>query len=166
MFNIINQISSRNFFLISIIAVIIIWIAALILQYGFNLPPCPLCYLQRGSLTLFGLIAILAYIFNPKSIGQKIYAFFSLLALISGMIFAGRHIYLERLPAELKPTCSADVNYLLEILPITKVFSLVFEGSAECAAIAWSFFGFTLPEMAMVCFIALSILMIIVLFKK
>jgi disulfide bond formation protein DsbB len=41
--------------------------------------------------------------------------------------------------------CGADLNYLLDILPITQVIRKVLFGSGECSAIDWRLLGLSMP---------------------
>jgi disulfide bond formation protein DsbB len=60
---------------------------ALILQYQFNMQPCPWCTLQRLAYLCIGLLAVLALIING-TIG-RILSFAIILCSLSGIYMAG-----------------------------------------------------------------------------
>ncbi len=137
---------------------------ALYLEYVKGLEPCPLCAFQRAAMILTGLIFLLAFIHNPKVLGQRIYSILVIISAGAGVAIAARHSWLQHLPPEEVPACGPGLNYLLEAFPMAEVFRIVFNGSGECAAISWKFMGLTLPEatlLVFVGFIAIAIFQII-----
>lgn len=118
---------------------------ALYNQYVNYLDPCPLCILQRLAFLWMGLFALLAFIHNPARRGQKIYAWLLALGAGMGAFIAGRHVWMQNLPADEVPECGPGLNYMLENFPLAEVVSSVFNGSGSCAEVKWSFLGMTMP---------------------
>lgn len=125
---------------------------ALYLQYVVQLEPCPLCILQRMAMIALGLIFLLAALHHPRTTGQRIYGLFKLLALAGGLAVAGRHVWLQTLPADQVPSCGPGYDYLMENFPLSKALSVIFHGSGECAKIDWTLLGITLPQMTLAAF--------------
>ena len=88
------------------------------LQYREFLDPCPLCIFQRMAFILLGGIALVGAIHNPKRIGRKAYASLAALAGILGAVVAGRHIYLQSLPADQVPECGPGLEFMLSNMPL------------------------------------------------
>ena len=89
----------------------------------------------------------------------------TLLFTIGGLISAGRHVWLQHLPADQVPACGPGLNYLLDTLPLGQVLDMVFRGSGECAQISWQFLGFSLPEVTLMMFIVYAIFGLLQLFR-
>ncbi|HET8707933.1 MAG TPA: disulfide bond formation protein B [Pseudomonadales bacterium] len=131
---------------------------ALYLQYAANLEPCPLCIFQRVAMIATALVFALAFVHNPQSIGVRIYAALASLTALSGAGIAGRHVWLQHLPADEVPSCGPGLNYLIETLPFSRMLAIVLRGSGECAKIDWTFLGFTLPELTLAVFAGLVVI--------
>jgi len=128
--------------------------AALYLQYFGGLEPCPLCTFQRVGYVVAGLVFLVAALHNPKKTGRIIYTLLLSAASLWGAAVAARHVWLQNLPADQVPECGPGLDYMLSVFPLQDVLSMVFSGSGECADVDWHFFGFTLPELALVGFAA------------
>lgn len=139
---------------------------ALFLQQARHLEPCPLCIFQRIAVMAVGTIALLAALHGPAASGRRIYAALTLLASLAGLGVAGRHIWLQHLPADQVPLCGPGLNYLLEVFPMQDVVSKVLRGSGECAKIDWTLLGFSLPELTAALFTALAAISIFQLLRK
>jgi disulfide bond formation protein DsbB len=118
---------------------------ALYHQYVEYIDPCPLCIFQRLMFCWMAVFALLAIIHNPGRTGQRIYAWLIVTGSTLGSLIAGRHIWLQNLPADEVPECGPGLNYMLENFPLTEVFSTVFHGSGSCAEVKWSFLGLSMP---------------------
>lgn len=129
---------------------------ALYLQYAAKLEPCPLCIFQRVAMTLTAVFFLLAFLHNPARLGQKIYALLASLSTLAGAAIAGRHVWLQHLPADQVPACGPGLNYLLDTLPFSRMLAVVLRGSGECAVIDWTLLGFTLPELTLAAFIGFA----------
>ncbi|TAK92063.1 MAG: disulfide bond formation protein B [Burkholderiaceae bacterium] len=128
---------------------------ALYLQYGLGQEPCPLCILQRFAMIALGTFFLLAAIHNPNRFGQHFYGLLQFAAAAAGIAVAGRHVWLQSLPADQVPACGPGYDYLMENFPLLDAFSVIFRGSGECATIGWSFHGITLPQLTLAAFVVL-----------
>ena len=128
---------------------------ALYLQHVEFLDPCPLCILQRMAFIWIAVAALLAAVHNPAGSVRWIYGALVMVGGLLGAVVAGRHLWLQNLPAEQVPDCGMGLNYMLETLPLGDVFRQVFYGSGECAEIHWVFLGLSMPAWTMICYIGI-----------
>ena len=111
-----------------------------------NLEPCILCYMQRGSVILIGLFALLGLLINSTNlINFKINLYLILVSALSGIALSLRQLYLQNLPKDLVPSCAPDIEYLFETLPYLEIFILALTGDGNCAAVLWTFLGISIP---------------------
>lgn len=115
------------------------------LEIKLNLQPCPLCILERFIFGFLALIFLLATWHNPGEKGQKIYGSITLVFAIIGMLFAGRHLWLQGQPSALGEICVPGVSYLLKTLPLSEAIKTMFLGSSECGKVQWTFLGLSIP---------------------
>lgn len=140
---------------------------ALYLEHVQGLDPCPLCVFQRVGLIGLGLISFIALLHNPVSQGGKRgYAFLGLISILWSTAVAGRHVWLQHLPADQVPSCGPGLDYLLDALPLKTVLQQVLSGSGECAAIDWTFLGQSLPVWSLLLFSILTLISVWQLFRK
>lgn len=128
---------------------------AMYIQYMDQLVPCPLCIFQRFAFALLGILFLLASILNPVDIGRKIFIFLMLLAGGFGIAVAGRHVWLQNLPADQVPSCGPGLDYMINVFPFSETMQMVFSGSGECAEVDWVFLGLTMPSWSLIWFIIL-----------
>lgn len=125
---------------------------ALFFQYYMYLDPCPLCIVQRVIVIALGGIFFLAFLQGPKTWGRRIYGLLLTLASLAGLAVAGRHTWLQHLPAAEVPACGPGLEFWMDTLPATQVFQKVFQGSGECAEVVWTFMGLSIPELSVIAF--------------
>lgn len=140
--------------------------AALVMQYGFDLDPCPLCIFQRVAVMAAGVIFLLAALHGPGGWGRRVYGLLSLVAVGVGAALAIRHLWLQSLPPDKVPSCGPGLDYLYETFPLHEVIAKVLHGSGECAAIAGRFLGLTLPGWTLLLFIALGAVALFQLLRR
>ena len=139
---------------------------ALYMEHYLGLQPCILCYMQRGSVIIVGILAAFGMIINPKKIlTYKIILSSIFLSILSGALLSIRQLYLQSLPADLVPSCAPDMEYLFATLPFLEILILAFTGDGNCAEILWTFMGISIPGWVL---ISLSFLLIycVFIFKK
>ena len=134
--------------------------AVVYLQGVLNLAPCPLCVVDRVLISAMAVIFLMAAIHNPASKGRRIYAVINLLLIISALLVALRHVWLQYLPADQVPECGAGLSFMLDVLPLWEVVENVFTGSGECAEIQWQFLGMSIPEQTLLLFSGLLCLVV------
>ncbi len=129
--------------------------AALYMEHAMGMEPCPLCVFQRIMVIAAGLIAVVAAIHGPGTLGIRVYSGLIGLAGAVGIAFAGRQVWLQNLPADQVPACGPSLDYLLDVFSFAEVLQMVFSGDGTCAEIHWVFLGLTIPGWTLVGFIGL-----------
>ena len=123
---------------------------ALYSQHQLLLEPCPLCILQRFAVIGLGAVFLVAGLHNPSGAGRFVYAVLTAVAMIFGAIVAGRHVWLQLLPADQVPACGPGLDYMWENFPLADVINMVFRGSGECANVDWQFLGLSMPAWVLI----------------
>ena len=149
--------SGRTGYLIGFAACFGIVILALVIQTVYKLEPCPLCITQRMFFMGLGVLFLIGAFIKPASILQKIFTGLQLLAAIGGAGWAMRHWYLQANKESMVADCGVGFDYMFENFPLKKMFTLIFRGTGDCAAIDWTFLGLTLPQLGLISFVALAI---------
>lgn len=136
-------------------------IAIFYFQKHLGLEPCPLCIFQRIGLWVMGLFAFLGMVINPKKAGAKLSLFGGMaIGTLWGLFVAGRHVWLQHLPADEVPACGPGLNYWVDTLPVMQVFEEVLKGSGECALIDWTFLGLSIPMQTLILFAVILCLLL------
>ena len=149
-----------------IMAVIGMSFALFFLQRYMGFSPCPLCIFQRIGLMVMGGFALIAAIFDPKSKIVRLLLWLGSLAGIGwAAVVAGRHVWLQHLPADQVPSCGPGLDYWLDTLPMQQVLKEVFAGSGECASIEWTFMGLSIPEQSLILFSTLIVAHLLILWR-
>lgn len=134
---------------------------ALFAEHVLELYPCPLCVFQRIAVIALGAVSLLAALHNPRGGFRFVYTALCVVAGGAGIAIAGRHVWLQNLPADQVPSCGgASLDYMLDTLPLGEVLSKVLTASGECAEVSWRFLSLTMPMWLL---IVLCVLMLWVL---
>lgn len=147
--------TTRQLLLLIWTGTIVLLAIALYMQYFMELVPCALCMTQRVFVVATGVVALVAWLHNPSTVGLKYYALAGSLMALTGGGFSIRHLWLQSLPEDLVPTCGPGLAYLLEAFPLTEAFRLLISGDGNCAETVWSLLGITIPGWTLVAFIGL-----------
>ena len=134
----------------------------LYLQHVEGLEPCPLCILQRYAFVVSGVIALIAAIHGPGRIGAWIYGFLLMLAAGTGAGIAGRQTWLQHNPPKVLD-CGPDLAYMIDSFPLGEVLPKIFKGEGDCAKVVWKFLGLSIPEWALVWFVAIIVAAVLAL---
>ncbi len=131
---------------------------AMYMENVMGLEPCPLCMTQRLFFAMTGLIALVAFIHNPKDWGKSVYGFVCAAFAFGGGGFAIRQIYLQHLPKDQVPACGPSLGYMLEVFPMSEVLTAMLSGDGNCAEVVWQdpVIGMSIPEWSLVGFILLG----------
>lgn len=131
---------------------------ALYMENVMGLEPCPLCMTQRLFFAMAGLMALIAFIHNPKALGRSVYGFVCAAFSFGGGGFAIRQIYLQHLPEDQVPACGPSLGYMIEVFPMSEVITAMLSGDGNCAEVAWQdpVIGMSIPEWSLVGFISLG----------
>lgn len=119
------------------------------------LEPCPLCILQRVMVIATAIVALIGAIHNPGIKGIKVYGGLAALMAAGGAALSMRQLWLQSLPEDAKPSCGPGLDYLMDVFPLTEVFSMILSGDGTCAEVVWQFLGISIPGWTLVGFIGL-----------
>jgi disulfide bond formation protein DsbB len=130
---------------------------ALYAEYQLYMEPCPLCVFQRMAVIALGILFLITALQNPRSgAGRWTYVVLFAVAAASGIGVAGRHVWLQSLPADKVPACGPGFGYIIDSFPLSDALALIFSGSGECATIDWSFLGLSMPTWVLICVVVLG----------
>ena len=138
---------------IFIICAVLIGIA-LYFQYVLYLDPCPLCMVQRVTVMAIGALCLVGFLQNPGAFGRKVYAALLIVISLFGAGIAGRHVYLQNLPADQVPECFPGIEFILQTNPLIDALSIILSGTGECAETLWTFLGISIPGWTLFAFCA------------
>ena len=140
-----NNLSTRQLNLAGFLACAGMMAYALYAEHVLMLMPCPLCVFQRMAVIALGIIFLVAAIHDPAGNGRRVYAALVLFAGGAGVGVAGRHVWLQNLPADEVPACGPGFNYIMDSFPVADALKMIFTGSGECATTDWQFIGLSMP---------------------
>lgn len=161
-----QNISSRWLYLVGALTVSGLMGFGFYLQYFLHEEPCPLCMVQRVIFILIMIFFLLAAMHGPRKVGRIIYAIVLSVFSLLGVAVAGRHIWLQNLPADEVPACGPGLEYMLETLPMSDVLQKVMYGSGECAEKGWTFLSLGIPEWSLLCYLALGAWAVVIAVKR
>ncbi|MCC5902648.1 MAG: disulfide bond formation protein B [Halomonas sp.] len=159
--------SFRSVALAGLAFCVLMMAVALGLEHIGGLEPCPLCIFQRVAVIAAGIVFAIAAIHSPAGrVGKVIYGLLALIAVGTGAFIAGRHVWLQSLPADQVPSCGPGLEYMMDILPMQDVVAMVLTGSGECAEIDFVLLGLSLPAWTFIGFAIMAIVPLRMLFFK
>lgn len=135
---------------------------ALYAEHVLGLAPCPLCIFQRVAVIVVGVLFLIAALHNPSGKGSIGYGVLIDLAALIGVGISARHIWIQAQPPGTVAACGADLDYLLDILPVTEVVNKVLTGSGECGKVDWTLLGLSMPWWVLISLALLSAWAVIV----
>ena len=139
---------------------------ALYFQHVEGLDPCPLCIFQRIAFIALGVVFLAGFLHNPDGWGRKGYSGLAILVGLTGVGIAARHVWLQNLPADQVPECGPGLDFMLEVMPFTKMLETVFKGSGECAEVLWTLLGISMPGWSLIWLILLTLLAFYLMFRR
>jgi disulfide bond formation protein DsbB len=154
-------ITIRQLFLLMFLACMSLLGAAYYFEYVMYLEPCPLCVMQRIAVLLVGLVSLSGFILGLEGIKQKMHSVLLFVTASFGLFVAGRHIWIQSLPADQVPTCGPSLDYMVDTLPWAEVLTIMLRGNGNCAEAHWSFIGLSMPTWVLVWFVGFMIVSII-----
>lgn len=127
--------------------------SAYYLQLAKGVEPCPLCIMQRVAVFVTGIAFLLAGLHHPGRIGARIYG--GLIAALSlvGAGIAGRHVWLQYMPADKRPACGPGLEYLLGTFGPLEGVRRILHGSGECGVVDFTLLGLSIPHWTLLAFI-------------
>lgn len=139
---------------------------ALYAQHVLGLAPCPLCIFQRVAVMSVGVLFLIAALHNPETLGARVYGALIWLAAACGIGIAARHVWIQAQPPGTVAACGADLDFLMDIMPLTEVVTKVLTGSGECGKVDWQFLGLSMPWWVLISLLALAAWGGVVNFRK
>jgi len=128
------------------------------LQFAVGIQPCPLCMLQRLFLLAVGVAFLAAALHHPAGrMGAGIYGGVVAFLAAGGLAVAGRHVWLQHIPADQRPACGPALDYLLSTFGPIDGLRRILRGSGECGAVDWTLLSFSIPEWTLVAFLAFAL---------
>lgn len=169
-----TQPASRPLYLLSFILCIVLLAVALYMEHIMGLEPCPLCIVQRVVFIILGLISLAAMLHNPatsaasrkRPVASRVYGLLITLTGAFGAAIAGRQVWLQHQPADQLPSCLPSLDYMMDVLPFQEMLRLVFSGTADCAAVTWTFLGLSIAEYTLIAFVGYVVFGLVQLLRK
>lgn len=153
-----NLLATRLAYWLGFVVSFVLVALALVIQTRYQLEPCPLCISQRIVFMAIGVLFLVAAIQNSSKVFfVKAYALLQMLAALGGAGVAIRHWWLQVHKDEMLVDCGVGFDYMFENFPLQKALTLVFKGTGDCAAIDWTFLGFSIPQLALISFVGFVI---------
>ena len=154
-----SSVTSRQFFgFLVLLAVTSMLYARVFLEVFLDLEACPMCMTQRLFVIMWGAFALLAVLHNPGQLGGRIYASLCGLSAWVGALVAARHVWLQSLPEDQVPACGPPLDYLLENFPLREAINTMLMGDGNCAEVAWTFLGLSIPAQTLLVFCGIMLL--------
>lgn len=153
-------ISNRMLSLCVFIACAALLASAYYFEYVLYMDPCPLCIMQRVAVLLVGLSGLVGFLLAHNLIARLASAVIMLLSASLGIAVAGRHVWIQSLPADQVPTCGPSLEYMVDTLPWAEVLSVMLRGNGNCADSHWSFIGLSMPQWVLVWFVGFALVAI------
>jgi len=130
--------------------------SAYYLQLVKGVEPCPLCIMQRVAVFATGIAFLVAALHHPGRIGARIYGGLISVLSLTGAAVAGRHVWLQYMPAEKRPACGPGLEYLLGTFGPFEGLRRILRGSGECGVADYTLLGLSLPHWTLLAFIVFT----------
>jgi len=134
-------------------------------QQELGLEPCPMCILSRYTFITIAIVSLVAAIHGPRGVALKVYAVIVALLSATGVGVSIRHSYLQHFPPKIE-SCGADLDFLLNTLPLAQALPRIFQGTGSCSKVDWTFLGLSIPEWALVWFLGFGVAVLWLAFRK
>jgi disulfide bond formation protein DsbB len=125
-------------------------------QFGLDLVPCHLCIFQRVTLAAMAGAFLLAALFSRPGANGALFAALVGLPGLATVATAGRHLWIQMQPAGSVPACGADLDFMMDVFPLTEVILKVLRAGGECAKVDWTFLGLSMPAWVLALALALT----------
>jgi disulfide bond formation protein DsbB len=153
------------FALIAAACIAMVATAILYFQEELGLEPCPMCILSRYTFILIATVSLVAAIHGPRGLALRIYGVVVALLAFTGLGISLRHSYLQHFPPKVE-SCGADLDFLMNTLPLAQAVPKMFAGTGSCSKVDWSFLGLSIPEWAAVWYVGFAVVVLWLAFRK
>lgn len=129
-------------------------VTAMYFQYVEFMEPCPLCMFSRFAIGSLGVVLLINAIFQPRheSIFNKALQILGMISAAMGIWISAKHVHIQSLPEDQVMDCGAPLEMLVEVMPLTEVFTTVMMGDGKCAKVNFEWLGLTMPGWMLVIF--------------
>lgn len=139
-------------------------VLAYIIEFGFNQAPCSLCLLQRYALWIISLIFLISLFHRSANLVTRyVYSAFILFFSLLAFGLSLRQVWIQHLPKEAIPNCTADLFRLIQFQPLINVVQTVLEGGGECHHSHFKILGLSLAEGSALFFASLIVYSILII---
>jgi len=135
-------------------------------QYALGFAPCPLCILQRVAFFIIAAGALAGWAHGSRGAWRWVYGIVVFSGGLWGVATAGRHLWLQSLPADEVPDCGPGFEFMVEYFSLGEAIASAFTGSGECAEVDWSFLGLAMPAWTLFWYVVLMIITALTLRKS
>jgi disulfide bond formation protein DsbB len=136
-------------------------------QFVLELPPCPMCMLQRFGFMIMAAAMLGAAIHGPRTWVRWLYGIPFFGGAIWGMVTAGQHVRLQGQPPDLMAGCGLDWQTMIDFKWSTsEILREAFTASGDCAEIDWTFLGLSMPAWTLIWYVGLTAFMLWVLIAR
>ncbi len=124
---------------------------ALYLQHFKDMLPCPRCVIQRYIFLGIALACLLGLAFGKAKWG----AYLALVGVLGGIAAAGKHLYILAHPGL---SCGIDpMETWLNKIATAQYLPFLFRADGLCEDATAPFFGLSIPQWSMACYVLLGI---------
>lgn len=156
----------RSLFFSGALVSLLFFLGTYVLQYGFNLEPCPLCYLQRFILLMISVVFWLGVLQNCKNMGRLVYCAFAIFFSMLGSALALRQLWLQYVSPVNESSCLAGFTTMLELMPLWEVLTETLQGTQECSKIDFTFLSLSLPAWSLLSFMGFGAYILILVWLQ
>jgi len=103
-----------------------------------------------------GLVCLLGAVLGTRAGARRAAGVLVPLLCLAGAGFAGRHVWLQSLPADQVPACGPSVDYLLDNFPLVEALEILLRGNGNCAEVDWTLLGLSIPGWTLLAFIGIG----------
>lgn len=114
------------------------------LEYVEHLLPCVLCIMQRVAYAAVAVFAGLYCVLQRHRLARILLRITAFLSASAGLYFAGKQVYIESLPPELRPSCSIPLHSLIEHQQWLDALWLALQGTSDCGTKSMIFLDMSL----------------------
>lgn len=156
----------RNGFVAVLVACLALLGFAYYAQFVQGLEPCPLCILQRGAFFIMAFGALAGAVHGSRGWPRWVYAGVVFAGGLWGIVSAGRHLWIQSLPADRVPECGPGFDFMVEYFSLGEAVRSAFTGAGECAQVDWSFLGLAMPAWTLIWYVVLVLITALALRKN
>lgn len=135
---------------------LLILAAAYGLEWIGGVEPCPLCMVQRLAFAALAVAFLLGFLHGATGWGRFVHGGLVALVAALGAGVAGRHLWLQSLPADEVPACGPGLDYMLSAFGFMDTLPMLLAGSGECAEVH-TVLGVTLPAWTLGAYVLLGL---------